>query len=90
MKTLLEGLLQADSISIDDTFIREFHLEEDFEGNQMLELSYYDSTGYFLEFQFTWSELDNAILNKGLWEVNKKGITYYFSLFKLNQFHTEL
>ena len=83
MTNLITELQKADSLQIDNNFIRYFNLEEDFNGNTMLEISFYDSEGYSIEFQFTYKQLEKAIFKNNMWVVYNEIEAFYIELYKL-------
>ena len=83
MTNLIHELQKADALHIDDKFIKNLSLEEDFNGNAMLEISFYDSEGYAIEFQFTYEQLKKATFKNNKWVVHNEIETFYIELYKL-------
>lgn len=87
MKTLLELLHEAHSISLDDTFVRYFHLEiEECETDDDIALDVsFDNYEYF----FTKEEIENAVYTEASnsWEVANGcgGETVTIVCYKVNE-----
>jgi len=92
MKTLLDLLHEADAISLDDNFVRYFHLE--IEECEEADDTALDVSFDIYEYFFTKEEIENAVYTKASnsWEVadGQGGNTVTIVCYKVNEIKIDL